>query len=72
MRTPDRDGSQARPPRGGAVYAVRYLDSRGEAVTYLFRFRAAADRMMGAARDAGGTPVLYAIDVPPTGWRVVG
>jgi hypothetical protein len=71
MRTPHRVRTVTRPPRGGFVFAVRFIDVRGEVATHLYRQRYAAERMADWVTDAGGSPVIFAVTIDQADWRVI-
>lgn len=67
MRTPSTVAPAPDAPRAGRLYAVRYVDLRGQAVTRLFRFAPAAERFADRVFDRGGSPAVYVVDLPA--WR---
>ena len=59
MRTPDPLAEPTGQPRGGLLYCVRFIDTRGQAVTELFRVRDAASRYAARVRARGGEPRTF-------------
>ena len=60
MRSPAPYADPPGPPRGGRIYAVRYVDSRGQSVTKLFWRLGSAERFRDAVMARGGTATTYA------------
>lgn len=59
IRRPHPDAQPAGSPSTGALYAVRYVDSRRRTVTRLFRQRPAALRYVARIEALGGTASLH-------------
>ncbi len=72
MRTPHPYRTVTRPPRGGFLYAVRYIDVRGEPATHLYRMRHAAECMADRVTDAGGAAVIFVVPIAPDAWQLLG
>jgi len=60
MRNPHPFLEPVRPPIGGALFAVRYVDLRGQHVTTLYRRRCSAERLAREVEARGGSAVLWA------------
>lgn len=63
MRNPHPHLEPVRPPLGGALFAVRYVDRRGQHVTTLYRRRTSAQRLVCEVEDRGGTAVLWVAEL---------
>ncbi len=59
MRSPSRHEHNPGPPRAGAMFAVRYIDVRGQSVTTLYRRLGAAERFAARVEARGGAAVIY-------------
>lgn len=59
MRSPSRHEQTPGPPRTGALFAVRYIDVRGQSVSALYRRLGAAERFAARVEARGGTAVIY-------------
>jgi len=59
MRSPHRDLVPVGPPASGQLYAVRYVDRRGQTVTTMYRRRCSAERLVCAVENRGGAAVLW-------------
>ncbi|MCU1624089.1 MAG: hypothetical protein JWL79_2934 [Frankiales bacterium] len=53
------------PPVGGSLYAVRWMTTRGEGATRLFRQRRAAERFVAVIHARGGDPDIYTTQLAP-------
>jgi len=59
VRTPHRSLGPVGPPPGGLVFAVKYINFRGQTVTTLYRRRASAQALARRVEDRGGTAALW-------------
>ena len=59
MRSPSPYADPPGPPRAGALYAIRYVDQRGQTVTVLRHRVGAADRFAAAVEARGGSATVY-------------
>ena len=63
MRTPSAYLAPVGPPPGGLLFAVKYINFRGQTVTSLYRRRASAQALARKVEARGGTAALWVAEL---------
>lgn len=63
MRSPSLYDHNPPPPPAGGLFAVRYIDVRGQTVTTLFRRRGAAEKFAARVEARGGSAAIYSTTI---------